>query len=98
MVFQRQVNLAKGRLYAAFSGGIKPPLLTERDDMSRIGRKLIDLPAGVTVQTEGASLAVKGPKGTLHVPLPVGIQLEKQDGHLTLQRDSDDRAARYTFA
>ena len=66
--------------------------------MSRIGRKLIDLPAGVTVQTEGASLAVKGPKGTLHVPLPAGIQLEKQDGHLTLQRDSDDRAALHGLA
>jgi large subunit ribosomal protein L6 len=66
--------------------------------MSRIGRKLINLPAGVNIQAEGASLAVKGPKGTLHVPLPAGIQFEKQDGYLVLNRDSDDHAALHGLA
>ena len=63
----------------------------DRDDridaMSRIGRKIIALPAGVTVLTEGPSLAVKGPKGTLRIPLPQGIHIEKQDGHLLLKRE-----------
>ena len=61
--------------------------------MSRIGRKIIVLPKGVTVQPEGSSLAVKGPKGTLRISLPHGVQLEKQDGHLLLKRETDHQAA-----
>ena len=61
--------------------------------MSRIGRKIIVLPKGVTVQPEGSSLAVKGPKGTLRISLPHGVQLEKQDGHLLLKRETDNQAA-----
>src|SRR5579863_7843893 len=66
--------------------------------MSRIGRKIIALPKGVTVQTEGLSLEVKGPKGILRIPLPHGIQLEKQDGHLILKRETDDQAALHGLA
>jgi large subunit ribosomal protein L6 len=66
--------------------------------MSRIGRKIIALPAGVTVQADGPSLAVKGPKGTLHIPLPQGIQFEKQDGHLLLKRERDEQAALHGLA
>lgn len=61
--------------------------------MSRIGRKIITLPKGVTVQPEGMALAVKGPKGNLHVALPHGVKLEKQDGHLVLNRETDQQAA-----
>lgn len=39
------------------------------------------------------SLAVKGPKGNLHVALPHGVKLEKQDGHLVLNRETDQQAA-----
>jgi len=66
--------------------------------MSRIGRKLIAVPKGVTVQAEGAALAVKGPKGNLRIPLPHGIQLEKQDGHLVLKREADEQAALHGLA
>lgn len=66
--------------------------------MSRIGKKIIALPQGVTVQPEGATLAVKGPKGSLHVPLPEGIHFEKQDGHLQLKRDSDEDSALHGLA
>jgi large subunit ribosomal protein L6 len=72
--------------------------MTGIEAMSRIGRKVIDLPAGVTVQAEGTSLAVKGPKGTLQVPLPPGIQLEKQNGHLLLKRETDEQAALHGLA
>ena len=61
--------------------------------MSRIGRKIIVLPKGVTVQPEGSSLAVKGPKGALRISLPHGVKLEKQDGHLLLKRETDNQAA-----
>ena len=66
--------------------------------MSRIGRKSIAVPAGVTVQADGTSVAVKGPKGTLRIPLPPGIQLEKRDGHLFFNRETDDQAALHGLA
>ena len=50
------------------------------------------------MQAEGPSLAVKGPKGTLRIPLPHGIQLEKQDGHLLLKRETDEQAALHGLA
>ena len=37
--------------------------------MSRIGKKPIAVPAGVTATVEGQTLTVKGPKGTLSMPL-----------------------------
>lgn len=55
--------------------------------MSRIGNKLIVTPAGAAVQIEASSVTVKGPKGTLQVPLPAGIRVEKKDGHLATRRD-----------
>lgn len=61
--------------------------------MSRIGNKLIDLPTGVTFQQEPGGVSVTGPKGTLRVALPSGIQVEKQDGHLKAQREDDSQAA-----
>jgi len=61
--------------------------------MSRIGKKPIDVPRGASVEIQGAVALVKGPKGTLRVPLPEGIRLERQDGHVTLGRDDDSRAA-----
>lgn len=61
--------------------------------MSRIGAKLIDVPAGVTVQPEGTALLVKGPKGTLKIDLPRGISVEKQDGRLITARQNDEQSA-----
>jgi large subunit ribosomal protein L6 len=66
--------------------------------MSRIGRKIIAVPTGVTVERDGPEVSVKGPKGLLRIPLPHGIQLEKQDGHLLLKRDTDERAALHGLA
>ena len=37
--------------------------------MSRIGKKAVTVPAGVTATIEGKQLTVKGPKGTLGVTL-----------------------------
>lgn len=60
--------------------------------MSRIGKKPIPLPKGVQVQI-GDQLEVTGPKGTLHVPIPGGVQVKQADGRLDIVRDSDDHAA-----
>ncbi|HEY6291136.1 MAG TPA: 50S ribosomal protein L6 [Terriglobia bacterium] len=61
--------------------------------MSRIGKKPVEVPSGASVQMEGAVAVVKGPKGTLRLPLPAGIRLEHKDGLVLLDRDSDYEAA-----
>src|SRR2546427_10446379 len=66
--------------------------------MSRIGRKPIPLPKGVTVKIEGSTGAVPGPKGKLNAQLPPGIRMEQQDGHLAAIRDHDSQAALHGLA
>jgi large subunit ribosomal protein L6 len=61
--------------------------------MSRIGTKPVDVPAGVSVEIRPAALEVKGPKGSLNVPLPAGIEVQRQDGRLTLKRQDSEKAA-----
>jgi len=60
--------------------------------MSRIGKKPIPLPNAVKVKV-GEQLEVTGPKGTLTVPIPPGIQVEKVGDKLEIKRASDDHAA-----
>jgi large subunit ribosomal protein L6 len=48
--------------------------------MSRIGKKPIPLPKGVTVKLVPGAVEVKGPKGTLTQALPRGIRVEQVDG------------------
>jgi len=50
------------------------------------------MPSGVKVQI-GEHLKVQGPKGTLEVPIPVGIRVQQNDGKLEILRDSDEHAA-----
>jgi large subunit ribosomal protein L6 len=66
--------------------------------MSRIGRKPIVLPKGVTVKIEGNTVAVQGPKGKLDTQLPPGIRMEQQDGHLVAIRENDSQAAVHGLA
>ena len=61
--------------------------------MSRIGKKVIELPSGVAVDLGDSAIVVKGPKGTLRVAIPPGIQFERQDGRLTARRQSGEDAA-----
>src|SRR6266403_3279601 len=66
--------------------------------MSRIGRKPIPLPKGVTVKIEGDTVAVQGPKGKLDTHLPRGIRVEQQDGNLVAIRENDSQAAVHGLA
>jgi large subunit ribosomal protein L6 len=66
--------------------------------MSRIGRKPIALPKGVTVKIEGNTVAVQGPKGKLDTQLPHGIRMEQQDGHLVAIRENDSQSAVHGLA
>src|SRR5213593_2344304 len=61
--------------------------------MSRIGKKPIALPKGVTVKIEGNTVAVQGPKGKLDTQVPAGIRVEQQDAHLVALRQNDSQAA-----
>ncbi|HEY2846457.1 MAG TPA: 50S ribosomal protein L6, partial [Pyrinomonadaceae bacterium] len=51
--------------------------------MSRVGKKPITIPSGVTVTIGDAQLEVKGPKGTLTTPVPAGVSFKQEDGTLT---------------
>jgi large subunit ribosomal protein L6 len=61
--------------------------------MSRIGKKPIPLPKGVSYAVEGNVVTVKGPKGTVSSHLPAGVELATEDGHLVVKREDDSKAA-----
>ena len=66
--------------------------------MSRIGKKVIAVPKGVTVTVGERELEVKGPKGVLRTPVPEGITFQLEDGQLQAVRESDDLAAQHGLA
>lgn len=66
--------------------------------MSRVGKKPITIPSGVTVNISGDSLEVKGPKGTLSSPIPAGVTFKQEDGTLTAEREGKDQAAFHGLA
>lgn len=52
--------------------------------MSRIGRRAIEIPSGVSVKISAAAVEVNGPKGTLSMPLPPGMRCEQQNSRLVI--------------
>lgn len=63
--------------------------------MSRIGRKHIDVPAGVTVTVaDGNLVTVKGPKGTLTQQLCKEMTIKQDGAVITIERPSDDKQHR----
>ena len=61
--------------------------------MSRVGKKPIPLPKGVSYAVEGNVITVKGPKGAVTNHLPGGVTLATEDGNLVVKREDDSRAA-----
>jgi large subunit ribosomal protein L6 len=59
--------------------------------MSRIGKAIITVPAGVTITQNEGVVTVKGPKGELSQELTEGITLEQNDGELTFSRPSESK-------
>ncbi len=66
--------------------------------MSRVGKKPISIPSGVTVTINDSEMEVKGPKGTLKTPIPAGVSFKQEDGTLTAERASDHVAAFHGLA
>ena len=62
--------------------------------MSRIGKSIITIPAGVTITENNSVVTVKGPKGELSQELTAGITIEQNDGVLTVNRPSDAKQHR----
>jgi large subunit ribosomal protein L6 len=58
--------------------------------MSRIGKKPIVVPKGVTVKVLDRAVEVQGPKGKLVQAFPAGINFELADGHLLAKRATED--------
>lgn len=62
--------------------------------MSRIGKKPVGLPKGVTANVDGQTVRVKGPKGELQVTLPAEVEVALADGSVTVSPRADmERAA-----
>ena len=58
--------------------------------MSRIGNRIITVPAGVTVTTEGNVVSVKGPKGELSTEINKDIKVEVNGTELKITRNNDE--------
>ncbi|MGB9723563.1 MAG: 50S ribosomal protein L6 [Chloroflexia bacterium] len=62
--------------------------------MSRIGKKPIPVPAGVTVEVTAAEVVVRGPRGVLRQPILPGIEIALEDGQVWVRRLSDAKPQR----
>ena len=62
--------------------------------MSRIGKKPIPIPPGVTVAVEGSTVRVKGPKGELSQTFRPEVRVRVDDGQVVVDRASDSKTHR----
>ncbi len=62
--------------------------------MSRIGKRPVPMPSGVTATTEGQTLTVKGPKGTLSMQMLEDISYDIQEGAISVQPGNETKRAR----
>ena len=59
--------------------------------MSRIGKRPVAIPSGVTVEVQGNAVAVKGPRGELRRTLPREMSVAIEDGAVAVSRPSDEK-------
>ena len=62
--------------------------------MSRIGKKPVPIPSGVTANVEGQTVKVKGPKGQLQVVLPDDVTVKMDKGEVKVDPRNDGKRAR----
>ncbi|AOZ88542.1 50S ribosomal protein L6 [Bacillus xiamenensis] len=62
--------------------------------MSRIGKKLIEIPSGVTVTNNDNTVTVKGPKGELTRTFHPDMEIKIEDNVLTVSRPSENKEHR----
>jgi len=62
--------------------------------MSRIGKKIITIPSGVTVSQAAGAITVKGPKGTLSRSMPKGVSVAIEGETVQVTRADDSKPVR----
>jgi len=62
--------------------------------MSRVGKKPVSIPSGVTANVEGQTVKVKGPKGALQVVLHDDVAAKVESGAVKVDPKSDTQRAR----
>jgi large subunit ribosomal protein L6 len=62
--------------------------------MSRIGKKAVPVPSGVTASVEGQTVKVKGPKGALQFVVPDEIVVKMENGAIKVDPRSETKRAR----
>ena len=62
--------------------------------MSRIGKKAVPVPAGVTASIDERTLSVKGPKGMLSMPMSDDISYTINDGDIAVMPANETKRAR----
>ncbi|MDD3045259.1 MAG: 50S ribosomal protein L6 [Candidatus Delongbacteria bacterium] len=62
--------------------------------MSRIGKKAIQIPKGVSLKIEGKNVAVKGSKGELSLILPEVISIDTSESEIKVERADDVKTSR----
>ncbi|HEX7091081.1 MAG TPA: 50S ribosomal protein L6 [Longimicrobiales bacterium] len=62
--------------------------------MSRIGKKPVPIPGGVTVAVDGTTVKVKGPKGELSRTFRPEMRIRVDDGQVVVERSSDSKTHR----
>jgi large subunit ribosomal protein L6 len=61
------------------------------DNMSRVGKKLIQIPSGVEIAIEGSTVVVKGGRGTLTQSFSPDMSIFMEEGALRVTRATDER-------
>ena len=62
--------------------------------MSRIGKKAVPIPSGVTANVEGQIVKIKGPKGAMQVVLPDDVLVVMDKGEVKVDPRNDGKRAR----
>lgn len=62
--------------------------------MSRIGNKPIPVPKGVTIDQDGSTLRIKGPKGTLEQSFRPEIGIKQEEDQILVTRSSESKTDR----
>ena len=62
--------------------------------MSRIGNRVLTIPAGVEVNVNGNNITVKGPKGTLEYTFKNNVDVKVEDGKITVTRKDDSKVSK----
>jgi large subunit ribosomal protein L6 len=62
--------------------------------MSRIGKRPVAVPSGITANVEGQTVKIKGPKGALQVVLHDDVAVKLEDGQIKVDPRSDTKRAR----